>query len=108
MAMGTFPIRTVVYLWMQGILDFDENFYSCITATLTLFLSSTTPSSISFLPIPLALSCRTCGGEGGSGVDCWVFEAEQWSQVKSLFPPYCATFKSPEHFACTHPELLDR
>ena len=44
------------------------------------------------------------GGEGG--VDCWVFEAEQGSQVQSLFPGYRAAFKSPEHFACTHPEHL--
>ena len=27
-----------------GVVDFDENFDSCITATLTLFLSNTTPS----------------------------------------------------------------
>ena len=31
---------------MQGVLDLDESFDSCITATLTLFLSSTTPSSV--------------------------------------------------------------
>ena len=35
--------------------DFD----SCITATLTLILCNTTPSSVSLLPIPLALNCRT-------------------------------------------------
>ena len=45
-------------------------------------------------------------GEGGDGVDCWVFEAKQWSQVQYLFLRYCAAFKSPEHFACTHPEHL--
>ena len=44
---------------MQGFLDFDESFDSCITATLTLFLSNTTPSYVSLLPIPLALNCRT-------------------------------------------------
>ena len=76
---------------MQGFLDFDESFDTCITATLTLFLSSTTPSSVSVLPIPLALSCKTLnvlsslicsadgagvgGGEGG-GVDCWVFDSD--------------------------------
>ena len=43
-------------------------------------------------------------GDGGGGVDCWVFEAEQGSQVRSLFLRYCVAFKSPEHFACTHPE----
>ena len=45
-------------------------------------------------------------GEGGGGVDCWVIEAEQWSQVQSLFLRYCAAFKSPEHFECTHLEHL--
>ena len=39
-------------------MDFDKSFDSCITATLTLFLSNTTPSSVSLLPIPLALNCR--------------------------------------------------
>ena len=72
---------------MQGFLDFKDRFDSCITATLTLFLSSTTPSSVCLLPIPLALSCRTLnvlssqscledgagagGGEGGDGSDSW-------------------------------------
>ena len=35
------------------------------------------------------------------GLVCWVFEAEQGSQVQSLFLRYCAAFKSPEHFACS-------
>ena len=35
------------------------SFDSCITATLTLLFSITTPSYASLLPIPLALSCRT-------------------------------------------------
>ena len=55
------------------------------------------------------LSSLICsaGGEGGGGVDCWVFEAKQGSQVQSLFLRYCAAFnKNPEHFACTHPEHL--
>ena len=87
---------------MQGFWEFDESFDSCITATLNLFLSSTTLSSVSVLPISLALSCRTlnvlsslmCSADGagdGSG-DCWVFEAEQRSQVQSLLLQYCATF----------------
>ena len=42
------------------------------------------------------------GSEGGGGVGCWVFEAEQGSQVQSLFLRYWAAFKSPEHFACTN------
>ena len=45
-------------------------------------------------------------GEGGGGVDGCGFEAEQWSQVQSLFLRHCAAFKSPEHFAFTHPEHL--
>ena len=68
-----------------GVLGF-ESFDSCITATLTLFLSNTTPSYVSLLPIPLALNCRTLNvlsslifsadgagvgdGEGGGGVGC--------------------------------------
>ena len=63
---------------------------SCITATLTSFLSNTTPSSVSLFPIPLAtlnvLSSLICsvGGAGdlvGSG-DCWDGEAEQASPVQ--------------------------
>ena len=73
---------------IQGFLDFDESFGSCITATLTLFLSNTTSSSVRLLRIPLALNCRTlhvlsslmCSadragvgdGDGGGGVVCWV------------------------------------
>ena len=102
-------------------------FDSCITATLTMFLSNTTPSPVSLLPIPLALNCRTSnllsslicsadgegiggeegrGEEGRGGDDCWGFDAEQGSQVQSLFLRHCAAFKSPEHFACTHPEHM--
>ena len=57
------------------------SFDSCITATLILMFSITTPSSVSLLPIPLALSCRTLnvlsslilsvagvGVDGGEGV----------------------------------------
>ena len=103
-----------------GFLDFDESLDSCITATLTLFLSNTTPSAVSLYPIPSALNCRTLNvlsslicladgagvgdGEGSGGVG--VFEAEQGSQVKSLFLRYCTAFKSPEHFACTNPVHL--
>ena len=73
-----------IEITMQGFLDFDESFDSCITTTLTLFLSNTTPSSVSLFPIPLALNCRTLNvlsslicledgvgdGEGGGGVGC--------------------------------------
>ena len=45
-------------------------------------------------------------GEGGGGVDFWVFEPEQGSQVQSLFLRYCVAFKSLEHFACTYPVHL--
>ena len=71
-------------------MDFDESFDSYITATLTVFLSSTTPSSLSLLPLSLEFSCRTLdvlsslicsadgagvgGGECGDGGDCWVFD----------------------------------
>ena len=72
-----------------------------LTRALTLCLSNATPSLVSLLPIPLALNCRTLtvlssliclaggagvgDGEGGGGVDSCVFEAEQGSQVPSLF-----------------------
>ena len=80
------------------------------TATLTLFLSNTTPSAVSVLPIPLVLNCRmlnvlssligsadgagVVGGEGGGGVDWWVFEAEHGPQLQSLFLRYCVAFKT--------------
>ena len=87
---------------MQEFLDFDDSFDSCITATLALFLSNTTPSSVSLLPIPLVLNYRTLNvlsslicsadgvgvGDGEGGVGCWVFEAEQGSHVQSLFLRY--------------------
>ena len=40
-----------------GFLDFDESLDSCITDTLTFFLSNDTPSSVSLFPILLALNC---------------------------------------------------
>ena len=51
-----------------------------------------------------SLICLADGaGVGGSdGVRCWVFEAEQGSQVQSLFFRCCTIFKSPDHFAM-HP-----
>ena len=52
----------------SGVLGFGDDFDSCITATLTLFLSSTTPSSVSLFPIPLALSCRTLNVLSGIGL----------------------------------------
>ena len=87
---------------MQGFLDFDESFNSCITATLTLFLSNTTPSSVSLFPIPFALNCRTLNvlsslicsadgaevgdGEGGGDVGCCVVEA---AGPICIFPVLC-------------------
>ena len=56
-----------------------------------------------------SLICSADGagvGDGGGGVDYCVLEAEQGSQVQSLFLLYCAAFKSPEHFACTLPGHL--
>ena len=119
--MGTI-ITTMVLFQMQGFLDLGDSFNTCITTTLTLFISSTTPSSVSLFPIPLALSCRTLnilssliclvgrawdrGGEGVGGGDSWNDGAEQVSQVHSLFHRYRAAFKKPEHFACIHPEHL--
>ena len=76
---------------MQFFLDLGDNFDSCITATLTLFLSNTTPSYVNLFPIPLALSCRTLNllssliclvdgaGDLVGGGDCWDCEAKQVS-----------------------------
>ena len=73
------------------VLGLDVSLDSCITATLTLLFSSTTPSSVSLLAIPLALSCImlnvlsslvcSADGVGVGGCDgddcghCWVSEA---------------------------------
>ena len=106
---------------MQGFLDLGDNFDSCITATLTVFLSSTTPSSISLFPIPFALTCRMltvlsslfCSvGEawdrvsvGVGGGDCWD-DGPSRCRRANHFLRYWVAFKIPEHFACTHPEHL--
>ena len=87
--------------WVLGFLDFDKSFDSCITATLTLFLSNTTPSSVSLWPIPLALNWRTLNvlsslicsadgagdgvGEGGGGVDCCVFRPSRGRRSNLYF-----------------------
>ena len=74
------------WIWMRALTPV------CITITLTLFLSHTTPSSISLLPIQLALNvlssliCLVYGAVvgGGAGGDCCVGEAEQGWQVQVL------------------------
>ena len=58
-------------------LDFDESFDSCIIVNLSLFLSSTTPSSVRLLPIPLALSCRTSSLK-------FIWQMEQGLEVVSV------------------------
>ena len=83
---------------MQGFLDLGDSYDSCITATLILFFSGTTPSSVSLFLIPLAVSCITVnvlsslicsvGGEVHSGGvrvgigDCRDGGAEQVSKVQ--------------------------
>ena len=74
------------------------SFDSCITATLTVLLSITTPSSVSLLPISFALSCRTLNvllslflSVGGVGVGCGEAVgggAEQGQHAQSLFLRY--------------------
>ena len=74
------------WIWMRALTPV------CITITLALFLSRTTPSSISLLPIPLALNvlssliCLVYGAvvDGGDGGDCCVGETEQGWQVLVL------------------------
>ena len=90
---------------MYGFLDLYDIFDSCITATLTWFLSNITPSSVSLLPITLVFICRTLnvvssligslvgagvgGGEGGEcGGGCWAGGTEQGSKVQLLILRY--------------------
>ena len=98
---------------MQFFLDFGVSFDSCITATLTLLFSITTPSSVSLLPIPFALSCRTLnvlsslflsvGGVGVGGVGVGGGEGVGGGVDQE---PHAQSLLLREHFACTHPEHL--
>ena len=49
--------RTVVKFWMIGVLELEESFDSCITATLTLCRFKNSPNSVSLLPMPFAFNC---------------------------------------------------
>ena len=40
-----------------GVLELDESYDSCITATLTLCRFKKSPNSVSLLPMPFALNC---------------------------------------------------
>ena len=42
---------------MLGVLELEESFDSCITATLTLGRFKNSPNSVSLLPMPFALNC---------------------------------------------------
>ena len=42
---------------MLGVLELNESFDSCITATLTLCRSKNSPNSVSLLSMPFALNC---------------------------------------------------
>ena len=54
------------------------------------------------------LSSLICSADGAGVVcgDSKVIVVEQESQAQFLLLRYCVAFKSPEHFACTHPEHL--
>ena len=80
MTMGTVPTHCGV-VQDAGSLDLGDSVDSLITLTLTLFLSSTTPRSVSLFPISLAFICKTLnvlsslvysvgrvGDRGGKGV----------------------------------------
>ena len=85
-----------------------------------MFLSSTTPSSISLLPIPLELSRRTlnvlasliCSADGAGVGDCEgvIAGSLRPSRGRRSNLDFSDTvlhlIKSPEHFACTHPECM--
>ena len=42
---------------MIGVLELEESFDSCITATLTLWRFKNSPNSVSLLQMPFALNC---------------------------------------------------
>ena len=42
---------------MRGVIELEESFDSCITATLTLYRFNNSPNSFSLLPMPFALNC---------------------------------------------------
>ena len=42
---------------MPGVLELEESFDSCITATLTLCRFKNSPNSVSLFPMPFALNC---------------------------------------------------
>ena len=67
----SFP--TVVKFWMLGVLELEESFDSCITATFTLCRFKNSPNSVSLLPMLFVLNCMmvnafsstSCVGIGG-------------------------------------------
>ena len=83
---------------MQVFIYFGVSLDSCITATLTLLFSITTPSSVNLLPIPFALSCRTLnvlsslflsvGGVGVGGGEGVVGGVKQGPHAQSLLLRY--------------------
>ena len=108
---------------MQGFLNLGDSFDSCITATWTFFLPSTTLSSMILFLIPLicrtfnVLSSLICsvGGAGDicgvGGGDCWDGGAEQVSQVSSLAVPHLRvrniSHTPTQSICCTCGSLLD-
>ena len=85
---------------MLGVLELEDSFDSCITATLTLCRFKNSPNSVSLLPMPFALNCMmvnefsstACVGIGGGCSFGRVGEELQELHTQSLIRLYSAAF----------------
>ena len=85
---------------MLGVLELEESFDSCITATLTLCRFKNSPNSVSLLPMPFALNCMmvnefsstACIGIGGGYSFGRVGGELQELHAQSLIRLYSAAF----------------
>ena len=93
-------LSTVVKFWMLGVLELEESFDSCITATLTVCRFKNSPNSVSLLPMPFALNCMmvnefpstACVGISGGCSFGRVSGELQELQTQSLIHIYSAAF----------------
>ena len=85
---------------MLGVLELEESFDSCITATLTLCRFKDLPNSVSLLPMPFALNCMmvnefsstACIGIGGGCSFGRMGGELQELKTQSLIRLYSAAF----------------
>ena len=79
---------------MLGVLELEESFDSCITATLTLCRFKNSPNSVSLLPMPFALNCMMVNEFPSTacvGIGRVVGELQE-PQTQSLIRLYPAAF----------------